>query len=62
MGTEIIMEEKGLEAMKTRTEKLALIEKLRGMGFTEQEIEYNFSISDKKLDMEESEKHIFPKK
>lgn len=62
MGTNIIMKEKGLEAMKTRTEKFALIEKLRAMGFSEEEIEYNFSKSDKKLDMEESEKHIFPKK
>lgn len=62
MGTQIIMEEKGLESMKSRTERLALIEKLRAMGFTEQEIEYNFSKSDKDLDMPEEEKHIHLKK
>lgn len=62
MGTQIIMEDKGLETMKSRAERLALIEKLRAMGFTEQEIEYNFSKSDKDLDMPEEDKHIYSKK
>lgn len=62
MGTQIIMEDKGLESMKCRAERLALIEKLRAMGFTEQEIEYNFSKSDKDLDMPEEDKHIHLKK
>lgn len=62
MGTQVIMEDKGLETMKSRAERLALIEKLRSMGFTEQEIEYNFSKSDKDLDMPEEEKHNHPKK
>lgn len=62
MGTQIIMEDKGLETMKSRAERLALIEKLRAMGFTEQEIEYNFSTSDKKLDMPDEDKHIHLKK
>lgn len=56
------MEDKGLETMKSRAERLALIEKLRAMGFTEQEIEYNFSKSDKDLDMPEEDKHIYSKK
>ncbi len=41
------MEEKGQEVMNNRILKLSLIDKLRSMGFTEQEIEYNFSQSDR---------------
>jgi len=62
MGTHIVMIEKGLEVMKTRAEKLALIEKLRAMGFSEEEIVYNFSESDKDLDIPEESKHIQLKK
>ena len=57
MGTQVIMEDKGLETMKTRADRLALIEKLRAMGFTEQEIKFNFSKSDKNLDIPEEGKH-----
>ena len=42
-------EDKAQESMKNRAIRLSLIEKLRSMGFTEQEIEYNFSKSDKDL-------------
>lgn len=62
MGTQVIMEDKGLETMKSRAERMALIEKLRAMGFSEQEIEYNFSQSDKDLDIPNEDKHIHPKK
>jgi hypothetical protein len=62
MDTEKIMEDKGLEAMKIRAEKLALIEKLRNMGFTDKEIEYNFSKSDKNLSLDEEDKNLFSKK
>ncbi len=62
MGTQEIMTGKGLEGMKTRAEKLALIEKLRALGYSEKEIEYNFSQSDKKLDMPDEDKHIPSKK
>lgn len=57
MGTLDKMTGKGLEGMKTRADKLALIERLRAMGFSEKEIEYNFSQSDKDLDLSEEEKH-----
>lgn len=55
------IEERNREAMKSRAEKMILIEKLRSMGFSDQEIDYNFSQSDKNLDMEDSDKHIFQK-
>ncbi len=61
MGTQEKMTGKGLEGMKTRAEKLALIEKLRAMGFTEQEIEYNFSQSDKNLDLPDEDKQTYTK-
>lgn len=56
MGTLDKMTGKGLEGMKIRADKLALIEKLRAMGFSEKEIEYNFSQSDKNLNLTEEEK------
>ena len=51
------MEEKGQEVMNNRILKLSLIEKLRAMGFTEQEIEYNFSQSNKSSEDKERRKN-----
>jgi len=44
-----LIEDKTKEELKIRTQRLALIEKLRSMGFTEKEIEYNFSKSEKEI-------------
>lgn len=49
MDNQDFIEGKAKEELKNRSQKLALIEKLRAMGFTEKEIEYNFSKSDKDL-------------
>jgi len=42
-----LIEDKARKELKIRTQRLALIEKLRSMGFSEKEIEYNFSKSSK---------------
>lgn len=47
---------KNLTPINNRVEKMTLIEKLREMGFSEQEIEYNFSQSDKELELSGSQK------
>ncbi len=44
-----ILEEKTKEELEIRAQRLFLIEKLRSMGFTEKEIEYNFSKSKKEI-------------
>ena len=42
-----LVEDKAKEELKIRAERLILIEKLRSMGFSEKEIEFNFSNSTK---------------
>ncbi len=49
MDNQVILKDKTKEGLKIRAQRLALIEKLRLMGFSEQEIEYNFSKSEKEV-------------
>ncbi len=44
-----LIKDKTKDELKIRTQRLALIEKLRSMGFSEEEIEYNFSKSEKEI-------------
>ncbi len=44
-----LIEDKTKEELKIRAQRIALIEKLRSMGFSEKEIEYNFSKSKKEI-------------
>ena len=49
MDNQDYIEEKAQEELNIKAQKLVLIEKLRAMGFSEEEIEYNFSKSDRAL-------------
>lgn len=48
MKSQILLKNKTKKELEIRTQRLALIEKLRSMGFSEQEIEFNFFNSKKK--------------
>ncbi len=43
MKEQDILEEKAREELKYKAQRLAIIEKLKAMGFTEEQIAYNFS-------------------